>query len=88
MNSCARRWRFSTGHTYIDAPPNFLEAAQVGPYRYALHPPLAAILMMPAAAIWGMSANQTMWSLFIGALDAALAWRLLGRFRLSQRACG
>ena len=74
---------FLHGHTYIDAPPTFLEAAQVGPYRYALHPPLAAILMMPFAAIWGMNVNQTMWSLFIGAIDAALAWRLLRRFRLS-----
>ncbi len=74
---------FLQGHTYIDAPKSFLEAAQVGPYRYALHPPLAAILMLPFAAIWGMDVNQTMWSLFIGAIDAALAWRLLGRFRLS-----
>jgi hypothetical protein len=74
---------FLHGHTYIDAPKSFLEAAQIGPYRYALHPPLAAILMMPFAAIWGMDVNQTMWSLFIGAIDAALAWRLLGRFRLS-----
>ena len=71
------------GHTYIDAPKSFLEAAQIGPYRYALHPPLPAILMLPFAAIWGMNVNQTMWSLFIGAIDAALAWRLLGRFRLS-----
>ena len=74
---------FLHGHTYIDAPSTFLEAVQIGPYRYALHPPLAAILMMPFAAIWGMNVNQTMWSLFIGAIDAALAWRLLGRFRLS-----
>ena len=74
---------FLQRHTYIDAPKSFLEAAQIGPYRYALHPPLAAILMLPFAAIWGMDVNQTMWSLFIGAIDAALAWRLLGRFRLS-----
>ncbi len=77
---------FLHGHTYIDAPQSFLEAAQIGPYRYALHPPLAAILMMPFAAIWGMDVNQTMWSLFIGAIDAALAWRLLGRFRLTLSA--
>jgi len=74
---------FLQGHTYIDAPKSFLEAAQIGPYRYALHPPLPAILMLPFAAVWGMDTNQTMWSLFIGAIDAALAWRLLGRFRLS-----
>jgi hypothetical protein len=74
---------FLHGHISIDAPKTFLEAAQVGSYRYALHPPLAAIVMLPAAAVWGMEANQTMWSLFIGAIDAALAWRLLGRFGLS-----
>jgi len=74
---------FLHGHTWIDAPKSFLEAAQVGPYRYALHPPLPAIMMMPLAAMWGMTVNQTMWSLFIGALDAALAWRLLGRFPLT-----
>jgi hypothetical protein len=74
---------FLHGHTYIDAPAAFLEAAQIGPYRYALHPPMAAILMMPFAAVWGMDVNQTMWSILIGAIDAALAWRLLGRFRLS-----
>jgi hypothetical protein len=74
---------FLHGHTYIEAPPTFLEAAQIGPYRYALHPPLAAILMIPTASVWGMDANQTMWSLFIGAIDAALAWRVLGRFHLS-----
>jgi hypothetical protein len=71
------------GHTYIDAPRSFLEAAQIGPYRYALHPPLAAIIMMPMAALWGMNTQQTMWSLLIGAFDAALAWRLLRRFRIT-----
>ena len=74
---------FLQGHTYIDAPKSFLEAAQIGPYRYALHPPMPALLMMPMAALWGMNTNQNMWSLFLGALDAALAWRMLRRFRLS-----
>ncbi len=77
---------FLHGHTYIDAPKEYLEAVQIGPYRYALHQPLAAILMIPMAAIWGMDVNQTMWSLVIGAIDAALAWRLLGRFRISVSA--
>ena len=74
---------FLQGHTYIDAPKSFLEAAQIGPYRYALHPPMPALLMMPMAAVWGMNVNQTMWSLLMGAIDATLAWRMLRRFRLS-----
>lgn len=73
------------GHTYIDAP-NYIEHAQVGPYSYQLHPILPAILLMPFAAIWGMGTNQAIFSIIFGALDAALAWRLLGRLRLTVNA--
>jgi hypothetical protein len=70
---------FLHGHVAIDAPKSFIEHAQVGPYSYALHPPLPAILMMPLAAIWGMATDQTEFSVVVGAIDIALAWVLLGR---------
>ena len=73
---------FIHGHTYIDAP-NYIEHAQLGPYSYQLHPPLPAILLMPFAAIWGPNTNQSYFSIVVGALDVALAWRLLGRFRIT-----
>jgi len=76
---------FVHGHTYIDAP-NYIEHAQIGPYSYQLHPPLPAILLMPFAAIWGFNTNQSYFSVVVGALDVALAWRLLGRFRLTLNA--
>jgi len=76
---------FIHGHTYIDAP-NYIEHAQIGPYSYQLHPVLPAILLMPFAVIWGMDTNQTIFSIAFGALDVALAWRLLGRFRLTINA--
>lgn len=76
---------FVHGHTYIDAP-NYIEHAQMGPYSYQLHPPLPAILLMPFAAIWGLDTNQSYFSIVIGAIDVALAWRLLGRFRLTLNA--
>jgi hypothetical protein len=76
---------FVHGHTYIEAP-NYIEHAQMGPYSYQLHPPLPAILLMPFAAIWGQDTNQSYFSILIGALDIALAWRLLGRFRLTLNA--
>jgi len=41
---------------------------------------------MPFAAIWGEDTNQTVFALIVGALDAALAWWLLGRMKLSVRA--
>lgn len=70
------------GHTYIDAP-NYIEHAQVGRYSYQLHPILPALLLMPCTAIWGMGTNQAIFSIIFGALDVALAWRLLGRLRLT-----
>ena len=73
------------GHTYIDAP-NYIEHAQIGAYSYQLHPILPALLLMPFAAIWGMDSNQAIFSIIVGALDVALAWRLLGRFRLTVNA--
>ena len=78
---------FLHGHTYIDAPEHsYIEYAQVGPYKYALHPPLAPIVLMPLALIGGMQTPQTAFSVFVGALDVALAWRLLGRFTLKINA--
>ncbi len=74
---------FIHGHTYIDAPQSFLEHVQIGKYSYALHPPLPAIMLMPFTAIWGMATNQTEFSVVVGAVAIALAWILLGRFRLS-----
>lgn len=73
---------FLHGHTWIEAP-NYIEHAQVGAYSYQLHPPLPAILLIPFAAIWGMGVNQTAFSVLFGALDVALAWRMLGRFPLT-----
>jgi len=76
---------FVHGHTFIEAP-DYIEHAQVGAFSYQLHPPLPAILLIPAAAIWGMRVNQTAFSLFFGALDVALAWRLLRHFGLDLAA--
>ena len=73
------------GHTYVDAP-NYIEHAQIGPYSYQLHPILPSLMLMPFAAFWGMDTNQTIFSIVLGAFDVALAWRLLGRFRLTVNA--
>jgi hypothetical protein len=78
---------FLHGHTYIDAPENsYIEYYQVGIHKYALQPPLPAVFLMPLAAIWGIDAPQTAFSMILGAFDVALAWRLLGKFRLNLNA--
>jgi hypothetical protein len=75
-------YAFLHGHTYIDAQ-GALEHAQIGAYSYALHPPLPAILLMPFVAFSGPTTDQTTFSVIFGAIDVALAWRLLARFRLT-----
>jgi hypothetical protein len=80
-------YAFLHGHVQIDAPNSFLEHAQVGPYSYALHPPLAPILLMPFVAIWGMSTNQTMCSVLIAAVGVVLAWTLFKRLELPTEQC-
>ncbi len=80
-------YAFLHGHIQIDAPNSFLEHAQVGPYSYALHPPLAPILLTPFVAIWGMSTNQTMCSVLIAALGVMLAWTLFKRLDLATEQC-
>lgn len=73
---------FLHGHTNIPQSPS-IEQVTFGGRYFQLHPPLPAFLLMPFAAIWGTDTNQTVFSLVSGAIDAALAWWMLGRLRLS-----
>jgi hypothetical protein len=73
------------GHTYIDAP-NYIEHAHFEGHDYQLHPPMPSFLLMPFAAIWGMDTNQVMFSIFLGAIEVALAWRMLRRFPIDLNA--
>lgn len=43
---------------------------------YLTHPPMPAILMLPFVAIFGLSFNQTLFSVFFGALTAPLVYLL------------
>src|SRR5579875_485602 len=69
------------GHLWINAPA-WMEAVRYGGHSYVIHPPLAALLLLPVVAIYGLATDQVTCSVFVGALDVALAWHLLGRFRL------
>ena len=73
------------GHVWVDAPP-WIESVAWHGRRYLVHPPLAAVVLMPLVALTGMATDQVAVSVVIGALDVALAWRLLGRFDLAASA--
>jgi hypothetical protein len=74
---------FLHGRVDVGYSPGIEQISVAGRY-YQLHPPLPAILMMPLVVFWGGGTNQTAFSLVTGSIDAALAWWLLGRLRLSM----
>ena len=76
---------FLHGRTDIEYSPGIEQVVFAGRY-FQLHPPLPAILLMPFVAIWGIDTNQTAFALVAGAIDAALAWWLLGKLKLSVSA--
>lgn len=74
-------WSLLHGHSWVDAP-SYMEHVVVDGRSYILHPPLSAILMLPAVAIWGAGASQTAVSVVLGAISLALWWRLMDRLGL------
>ena len=52
---------------------------------YLLHPPLAALITLPAVAIWGLATNQTAISVVVGVVSLGLVWRLWARSASASR---
>ncbi len=78
-------WALLHSRVWVDAP-SYMEHVVVGGHSYILHPPLSGILMLPAVAIWGESANQTAVAVVLGAISLALVWRLMSRLGLNVAA--
>jgi hypothetical protein len=78
-------WAVLHGRLWIDAPA-YMEHVVVGGHSYILHPPLSAILMLPAVAIWGEATSQTAMAVILGAISIALTWRLMARIGLETSA--
>lgn len=55
---------------------NTLEAAYYDGKTYMTHPPMPAIVLLPFVAVSGLDTNQALISAVIGALTAALAFRI------------
>jgi len=71
-------YAFIHGRAWVDPVPGYMEHITYHGRTLLVHPPLAAILLLPLVAIWGLAVNQTMVSIVVGAAEIALAWRLLG----------
>lgn len=75
-------YAFLHGRTWVDLPGQFMEHVTWKGRTYLVHPPMAAIILMPIVAIKGLATNQTAVDVILGALEAALGWRLLGLLEL------
>ncbi len=73
---------FVHGRAWVSVP-GFMEHVRWQGRTYLVHPPFSAILLTPLVAIWGLSTNQTIVCLLLGAFEIALAWRLLGLLGLT-----
>lgn len=78
-------YAFLHGRTWVDAP-GYMEHIVWHGKSYLLHPPLAALITLPAVAIWGLATNQTAISVVVGAVSLGLVWRLLGKIGLGVAA--
>jgi hypothetical protein len=78
-------YAFLHGRTWVDAP-SYMEHIVWHGKSYLLHPPLAALITLPAVAIWGLATNQTAISVVVGAVSLGLVWRLLGKIGLGLAA--
>ncbi|MCW4009484.1 MAG: hypothetical protein NWF05_02550 [Candidatus Bathyarchaeota archaeon] len=68
---------FLHGRLYLTDNPywlNELVPNPSGPGYYVVYPPLPAVLMMPLVAIFGLSLNQTLVSLFFGSATVLVAY--------------
>jgi hypothetical protein len=71
---------FLHGHSWVTAP-DYMEQVRYHGYRFLVHPPLSGIVMMPVVAAFrgvdGSDQYQVSACAVMGAIEVALAWRLL-----------
>lgn len=77
---------FLDGRTDLQGFPAYYQdlVSHEGKY-YLASPPMPAVVLLPAVAIWGVDTDQVRISMFIGAINVALIWILLGRLKVNGR---
>jgi hypothetical protein len=77
---------FLEGRTDLqDFPEYYHDLVSYEGKYYLASPPMPAVVLLPAVAIWGEDTDQIRISMFIGAVNVALAWILLGRLGVDGR---
>ncbi|MEQ9618255.1 MAG: hypothetical protein RIG61_03665 [Deltaproteobacteria bacterium] len=65
---------FLNGRLHLNENLNWLELAPYEGRYYIIPPPLPAILILPVVALFGLSTDQTLISIFFGSINVALAF--------------
>jgi len=76
----------SPGNDYFQDVQPILDAAGNATGRGLIpFPPLPALILLPFVAVFGLTTNAQLIATFIGAIDVALAFWMLGRLPLDRR---
>ena len=76
---------FLNGNFYLIEDAPWLELVHVGEKHYVVPPPMPAILSLPAVAIWGLSTNQMLISIFFGSINVSLAYLVAKKLTLNKK---
>ncbi|MBM3156416.1 MAG: hypothetical protein FJ004_03935 [Chloroflexi bacterium] len=74
---------FLHGRLYIENAPSWLELARVDGRGYVMEPPAPTLFIIPWVAIWGLSTNQAIISMLLGAAAVGLFWVAATQLRWS-----
>jgi hypothetical protein len=74
---------FLQGRTDLQGFPSYYQDLVNYHGKYYLpSPPMPAVILLPAVAIWGIGTDEVRISMLIGAINVALVWILLGRMNV------
>ena len=65
---------FLHGRLYLTDAPSWLELARVGEKGFVMDPPAPTLFVIPWVAIWGLSTNQVIICMLVGAAAMGLFW--------------
>ena len=65
---------FFHGRLYLVNGPSWLELARYGEKGYVINPPAPTLFLIPWVAIWGLSTNQVIVSMLVGAVAVGFFW--------------
>lgn len=65
---------FLHGRLYLVNAPSWLEVARYGEKGFVINPPAPTLFLIPWVAIWGLSTNQVIISMLVGAVAVGFFW--------------